>query len=168
MCKIKIGLDIDDTLLDFVGEYLKIFKSFNNEYLITKNVNKLRLNKRFWENLPKLRNIDFEPALYCTKRINPKSYTRNSLIKNGFPIKPIYQMYHQQGNKARMIKGRVDVFIDDSISNFKMMNNSGVMCLLITAEHNKNFKTNLRIDDLQYKTILNKYNEYKDNFNTVT
>ena len=168
MCKIKIGLDIDDTLLDFVGEYLKIFKSFNNEYLITKNVNKLRLNKRFWENLPKLRNIDFEPTLYCTKRINPKSYTRNSLIKNGFPIKPIYQMYHQQGNKATMIKGRVDVFIDDSISNFKMMNNSGVMCLLITTEHNKNFKTNLRIDDLQYKTILNKYNEYKDNFNTVT
>ena len=70
MCKIKIGLDIDDTLLDFVGEYLKIFKSFNNEYLITKNVNKLRFNKRFWENLPKLRNIDFEPTLYCTKRIN--------------------------------------------------------------------------------------------------
>jgi 5'(3')-deoxyribonucleotidase len=168
MCKIKIGLDIDDTLLDFVGEYLKIFKSFDNDHTITKNVNKLRLNKKFWENLPKLRSIDFEPTLYCTKRINPKSYTRNSLIKNGFPIKPIYQMYHQQGNKAVMIKGKVDVFIDDSISNFKMMNNSGVMCLLITTKHNKNFKTNLRIDNLQYETILNKYNEYKDNFSTVT
>ena len=36
---------------------------FNNDYIITKNVNKLRLNKRFWENLPKLRNIDFEPTL---------------------------------------------------------------------------------------------------------
>ena len=163
MQSIRIGLDIDDTLLDFVGEYLKLYKSFNNDRIITKNVNKLRHNKLFWENLPKLRDIDFDPVLYCTKRINPKTYTRNSLMKNGFPIRPIYQMYHQQGNKATMIKGRVDVFIDDSISNFKSMNNSGVFCLLITSEFNKNFKTHLRIDDLKYETILKKYNEYKNN-----
>ena len=82
MQSIRIGLDIDDTLLDFVGEYLKLYKSFNNDRIITKNVNKLRHNKLFWENLPKLRDIDFDPVLYCTKRINPKTYTRNSLMKN--------------------------------------------------------------------------------------
>ncbi len=50
-----------------------------------------------------------------------------------------------------------------AFGNFKSMNNSGVFCLLITSEFNKNFKTHLRIDDLKYETILKKYNEYKNN-----
>ena len=158
--KLRIGLDIDDTLVDFFGEYLKRFGNPKSDPQITKNVNKLKYDKKFWENLPKLRHIDFIPELYCTKRINPKSYTRNSLISNGFPIRPIYQMYYQHGNKATMIKGRVDVFIDDSISNFVKMNNSGVFCLLITAPNNEYFATDLRINDLNYETILEKYNQY--------
>lgn len=161
MNKLKIGLDIDDTLVNFYSEYLKIYGKPKNDYIITKNVNKLRYNKEFWENLPKLREIDFIPELYCTKRINPKIYTKKSLLNCGFPIRPIYQMYYQHGNKARMIKGRVDVFIDDSISNFEKMNNSGVFCLLITAPHNKGYETKLRIDDLKYETILEMYNYYK-------
>ena len=80
MQSIRIGLDIDDTLLDFVGEYLKLYKSFNNDRIITKNVNKLRHNKLFWENLPKLRDIDFDPVLYCTKRINPITDTGTTEI----------------------------------------------------------------------------------------
>lgn len=157
---IKIGLDIDDTLLDFYGQYLKKFGTPKSDPQITRNVNKLKKDKQFWENLPKLRDIDFIPELYCTKRINPKSYTRKSLINNGFPVRPIYQMYFQHGNKATMIKGRVDVFIDDSISNFVKMNNSGVFCLLITAPNNIHFETDLRINDLKYETILKKYNQY--------
>ena len=120
MNKLRIGLDIDDTLLDFWNEYLKQFGNPKEDRVITRNVYKLRRNKSFWENLPKLRDIDFEPELYCTKRINPKSYTRKSLINHGFPVRPIYQMYYQKGNKADLIKGRVDVFVDDSISNYEM------------------------------------------------
>lgn len=162
MTDLKIGLDIDDTLLDFFVEYLKVFRKPKSNSEITKNVYKLRKNKQFWENLPKLRDIDFIPELYCTKRISSKTYTRNSLKKHGFPIVPIYQMYYQHGNKATMIKGKTDVFIDDSVSNFQKMNKSGVFCLLIDAPHNKHIETNLRIFDLQYETILNKYNEFRE------
>ena len=80
-----------------------------NDYEITKNVNvyKLRNNKRppffLGKGLPVLRNeLDFEPHIYCTKRINSKIYTRNWIKKNNFPMKPIYQMYNQHGNKADM------------------------------------------------------------------
>ena len=136
MKKLKIGLDIDDTLLDFWTEYIKCFGNPKEDRVVTRNVYKLRKNRNFWENLPKLREIDFVPELYCTKRINSKVYTKRSLEKHGFPIRPIYQMYYQKGNKADLIKGRVDVFIDDSISNFEMLNKSGVRCLLIDAPHN--------------------------------
>ena len=70
-------------------------------------------------------------------------------------------MYYQKGNKADMIKGKVDIFIDDSISNFEMLNKSGVPCLLIDAPHNRNYNTSHRIYDLRYETILNKYKEWK-------
>jgi 5'(3')-deoxyribonucleotidase len=160
--RLKVGLDIDDTIVDFFGEYLKRFGTPKADHHITKNVQKLRKDKQFWENLPKLRDIDFIPTLYCTKRINSKAYTKNSLIKHGFPLAPIYQMYYQHGDKATMIKGKTDVFIDDSISNFQKMNKNGVFCLLITAPHNLNFETDLRIDDLNYETILNKYNQHNN------
>ena len=158
--KLRVGLDIDDTILDFFGEYLKKFGKPKSGPQITKNVNKLKKDKQFWENLPKLREIDFIPELYCTKRINSKIYTRKSLVNNGFPIRPIYQMYYQHGNKATMIKGRVDVFVDDSVSNFVKMNNSGVFCLLMDAPYNQSYSTDLRINDLNYETILEKYNQY--------
>lgn len=160
---LKVGLDIDDTLLDFMGSYIEVFGSPKSDPEITKNVYKLRKNKSFWENLKKIRNIDFIPELYCTKRINSKVYTRNSLKKHGFPIVNIYQMYYQHGDKSTMIKGKVDVFIDDSVSNFNKMNRSGVFCLLIDAPHNQHCQTDLRIFDLNYETILNKYNQYAIN-----
>ena len=34
-------------------------------------------------------------------------------------------------NKADFIKGRVDVFIDDSVSNFIAMNLAGVPCFVV-------------------------------------
>ena len=122
-----------------MGEYLKIFGQPKEDHHITKNVYSLRKNKKFWESLPKLRDIDFVPELYCTKRINSKRYTNINLSNLGFPKAPIFQMYYQHGNKSTMIKGKVDVFIDDSVSNFIKMNNSGMVCLLITAPHNQKF-----------------------------
>ena len=151
--KLRIGLDIDDTLVDFFGEYLKRFGNPKSDPQITKNVNKLKYDKKFWENLPKLRHIDFIPELYCTKRINPKSYTRNSLISNGFPIRPIYQMYYQHGNKADLIKGKCDVLIDDSISNVRMAIDSGLPALLIDRPHNQNDDPLFRIYSLDIDEI---------------
>lgn len=157
--RLKIGLDIDDTVGYFMQPYLNIFGIPKYDHEITRNVQKkLKYNKEFWENLP-VKNIpDFEVTLYCTKRVNPKTYTKNWLKKNGLPNAPIYQMYYQGGNKATMIKGRVDVFIDDSISNWKMLNDSGVPCLLMDSKENQHIETPLRIYSLNYSEIKRIYN----------
>lgn len=157
--KLRIGLDIDDVLVDFMGAYLKRFGKPKADHFITKNVYKMRKDKQFWENLPKLNDINFIPELYCTKRVCSKVFTKNSLMKCGFPKRNIFQMYYQHGNKADMIKGKVDLFIDDSVSNMTKMINSGIPCFLMDAPHNRYFNTVNRIYNLDYTTILNKYNE---------
>ena len=162
---LKVGLDLDDTLLDFWGEYVKLFNKPKDliDHNITKNVETLRKNKSFWENLPKMRDVNCNVVLYCTKRINSKNYTKNSLIKNGFPIKPIYQMLYQKGNKARLIKGRVDVFIDDSVSNVIAMNKAGIPTLLIDHPNNQKFDFPGRIYTLNQDEIERTYLKIKDN-----
>ena len=136
---LKIGCDIDDVLAEWYDTYFNRFGKPKNDSEITKNVfNVLRHDKNFWENLPVLNTLSFIPELYCTKRVNSKTYTKNWLKKNGFPMRPIYQMYYQKGNKADLIKGKVDVFIDDSISNVIQMNKAGVPCLLYDRPHNQN------------------------------
>lgn len=156
---LKIALDIDDTIADFLGLYWKVFGKPKKDSDITRNVYLLRKNSLFWENLPVLDRIDFVPHIYCTKRINPKIYTKNWLMKHDFPIKPIYQMYHQQGNKADMIKGRCDLLIDDSFSNVQKCIRSGLPALLITRPHNKHIDTKYRINTLKYSEIEQKYND---------
>lgn len=149
----RICLDIDDTIANWFDSYISIFGNPKSSYEITKNVRKLRYNKAFWESLPVLERINFEPHCYCTKRINPKSYTRNWLINNNFPIKPIYQMYYQKGNKATLIKGRCDVLIDDSIDNVLQAINSGLPSLLIDREHNQTEVPLFRIYSLDIDEI---------------
>ena len=82
---LRIGLDIDEVLCDFFNSYIKRFGTPKTDYEITKNVHrKLSTDRNFWLTLPKLRDIDFVPELYCTKRVNPKSWTKNWLHNNGF------------------------------------------------------------------------------------
>lgn len=156
---LRCALDIDDTLLDWWGAYKKKFPNsdFSNQALITRNVRKLQYDKEFWENLELLEAPNFDIHIYSTKRINPKSYTRNSLIKNGLPIKPIYQTYHQNGNKADIIKGRCDVLIDDSYNNVTKAIRSGLPALLIDRPHNQNVECEFRIYHLDYEEILDAY-----------
>ncbi len=152
---LKIALDLDDTIFDFFGEYKKRFPGKNNlvEYKITKNVVSLKNDKLFWENLPLLEKPNFEPCIYATKRINSKTYTRNCLNKYNLPLKPIYQMYYQHGNKANMIKGRCDVLIDDSITNVINAINSGLPALIIDRPHNQTESPLFRIYSLDIDEI---------------
>lgn len=153
---LKVAIDIDDTLSSFYDSYQKLFpgeKNMRNE-VITKNVYSLRNNKEFWTNLEVIDRPNFEPHIYATKRINPKSYTREWLIKNNFPDKPIYQTYYQLGNKADIIKGRCDVLIDDSPSNVYKCIKSGVPALLIDRPHNQEAGPLYRIYSLDIDEVL--------------
>lgn len=156
---LRIALDIDDTILDFLGYYQQFYPGERNmlEVNITKNVNLLRKNKQFWENLPLLEMPNFIPEIYATKRINSKVYTRNNFIKYNIPIRPIYQMVYQKGNKADIIKGKCDVLIDDSITNVKQAIASGLPALLIDRPHNQNGDPLFRIYSLDINEIYDSY-----------
>ena len=155
---LKIGLDIDDVLAEFMQVYLNRFGTPKQDSEITKNVqNVLCKDRLFWENLPVLNTLNFEPTLYCTKRVNSKTWTKNWLKINNFPNKPVYQVYYQKGNKAHYIKGKVDVFIDDSISNFVQMNLAGVPCLLYNKEYNQSWGPIGRVYSLDIDHITDTY-----------
>jgi uncharacterized HAD superfamily protein len=92
--------------------------------------------------------------------INPQqdgSPEKFFLAKYGLPIKPIYQMYYQHGNKADMIKGRCDVLIDDSIDNVMKAIKSGLPALLIDRPHNQNGDPVFRIYSLDIEEIKYAY-----------
>ena len=64
---LRIGLDIDDCLADFMGSYLERFGEPKRDYEITKNVQQVLIkDKQFWENLPVINTLDFVPELYCS------------------------------------------------------------------------------------------------------
>ena len=158
---IRIALDLDDTIFDFLGAYKEMFPGEKNmqEAKITKNVLSLRKDKHFWENLPLLEMPNFEPYIYATKRINSKTYTRNCLSRYGLPIKPIYQIYSQAGNKATIIKGRCDVLVDDSAYNCYQAMRVGFPAILITRPHNVNSDYPYRINRLDLEEILEVYKQ---------
>lgn len=160
---IKCGLDIDDTLCDFINPYLDRFGNPKNDYEITRNVENILKNDRdFWLTLPAINTLNFIPELYCTKRVNKKAWTKKWLSENDFPNKPVYQVYYQHGNKANYIKGRVDVFVDDSVRNFIQMNLSGVPCLLLDKEYNQDWGPIGRIYSLDKDEIEDTYYLFKD------
>ena len=165
MSYLKVISDIDDTLNYWLDHYRKWFDSKSNPEVmedsnITRNVWRLRHNRKFWLSVPVSQYPDFELVAYCTKRVNSKQITREWLELNGLPQIPIYQQIYQHGSKSKMIKGKCDVFIDDSVSNFIECNRNGVFTLLMDTPHNRWFETDLRIYSMSYNEILDKYNKY--------
>ena len=154
---LKIGLDLDDTCNFWMSEYLKLFPKDTQDSKITKNVRKLCYKKEWWLNLPIKHRPDFEVELFCTKRISPKQYSYQWLKGNDFPIAPIYQVLYQKDKKSRFIKGRVDCFIDDSISNCIELNQAGIPCLLMDSPYNQSYGPIGRVFSLDYEEIMDTY-----------
>lgn len=161
--KLKIGLDIDDTICDFMGPYLNRFGIPKKDSEITKNVSRILVKDRnFWMSLPVIHNPNFTPELYCTKRIHPKRWSKQFLLQNGIPSAPIYQILCQVSSKVPRVKGRVDVFVDDSISNFIDLNLNGIPCLLIDNKYNRQWGPVGRIYSLDKDEIEESYFLFKD------
>lgn len=162
MMKLKICLDLDDCIFDWRNAHEQKFNCVVSKLSfeeVNNQVFSCKKDKNFWSNLNLLERPDFEPVCYCTKRINSKVYTKTCLNKHNLPIKPIYQVYNQHDNKARFIKGRCDVLIDDSYDNVIQCIKAGVPAFLIERPHNKHIKTPYKVKKLQYKLIEEKYNE---------
>lgn len=161
---LRIGTDIDQVLCDFYGPYYNRFGQPKHEYDITRHVMRdLRTDKKFWLNLPLINRPDFEVALYCTSRVNRKAWNKQYIAKHGLPKAPLYQVYGYGNSKAPRIKGRVDVFIDDSVHNFIDLNKNGVRCILMDTPYNQYYDTPYRIYSLQLDEITKIYNTMVEN-----
>lgn len=159
----NIGLDLDDTCNYWYALYLQRFGQPKDDYEITRNVQRvLSKDRDFWLSLPVKHRPDFKVKLYCTKRVSKKAWTKKWLELNDFDDAPVYQVFSQTKNKADLIKGRVDVFIDDSISNFIQLNLSGVPCLLMDSEYNQSWGPIARIYSLEEDEIRYTYNMFME------
>ena len=159
---LRIGLDIDDVLADFWNGYCRYFNTDDNpemleDSIITRNVERvLKKDRNFWVNLEVVDFPNFVPELYCTKRVNNKAWTKEFLYVNGFPDRPVYQIHSQGKNKADLIKGKVDIFVDDSLRNVMQCNNSGVPTLLYHTERTEDFPL-FKVFSLDREEILETY-----------
>lgn len=167
LSSLRIGLDIDDTLADFINSYRHYFNTKKYPYRlsekhITRNVVRvLKFDRNFWINLPIKNVIDFIPELYCTARVCNKEWTKQWITQNGFPKRPVYQIFGHGVNKAKFIKGRVDIFVDDSLVNFTLLNQSGVPCLLLDTPYNQSWEYGGRVYSLNRNEILEEYFLFK-------
>lgn len=164
---LRIGLDIDDTLANFIDSYKEYFNTKKyphrlKDHNITKNVVRvLKFDRDFWINLPVKNQINFKPELYCTSRVCNKLWTKRWLQMNNFPNSPVYQIFGHGTNKAKLIKGKVDIFVDDSLINFTLLNLSGVPCLLLDTKGTKDWDYNGKIHSLNLNEILEEYFLFK-------
>lgn len=154
----RIGLDVDNVIADFDYGYINRFGKFPKcDWAITRNVNNILIKEReFWLNLPVLRLPNFTPKLFCSARVNNKRWTKQYLTNNGL-TSPLYQVPGYKLSKYPILKGRVDLFIDDSIKNFIDLNLKGIPCLLMDSKVNKFWGPIGRIYSLNIEEIMETY-----------
>lgn len=154
--RLNIGLDLDDTVFGFSVGYLKRFKKWPKyDWAITRNVvNILSKERDFWINLPVIRRPEgFVPKLYCSSRVNKKRWSKKAIEINDLPNSPLFQVPGYHIPKSKYIKGRIDVFIEDSPHQWVALNKAGIPCLLIDGDNNKEFGPILKIQSLDYDEI---------------
>ena len=108
-------------------------------------------------NLPVLNALEFTPRMFCSARVNPKRWTKQYLRDHSFPEAPLFQVPGYKLSKAKTLKGRCDVHIEDSIKNFLDLNRKGIPCLLYNNEVNKRLGPILRIYTLNEDEITDTY-----------
>lgn len=156
---LRISLDVDGVLADFETAYLKRFKKWpNKDWAITRNVANILIHERdFWLNLPVLNKVEFIPRMYCSARVNPKRWSKQYLRNNGFPEAPLYQVPGYKLSKAKTLKGRCDVHIEDSVKNFLDLNRQGIPCLIYNNSTNAYLGPILRIYTLNEDEITDTF-----------
>jgi uncharacterized HAD superfamily protein len=144
----KIGLDIDGVLADFVGHLMKISGNEGhipqhwNDPIIRDEFDKVKHDSSFWLTMPTLidrSEITFEPHCYITARSIAPAITQEWLDRNKFPKATLYCVNEGESKVEMAKKSGIDIFIDDSFSNFQELNNAGVFTYLYNAKYNKKY-----------------------------
>lgn len=167
MKKLKIYLDVDDVVADWVTTFCKKYNcplpnSWFDKNITVNRLNELKKNKSFWVNLPIKHRPNFKPNGFLSARSIPKKWTFEFMKLNG--ISGRTNIHHVPWNVSKINKLKqlqVDIFIDDKFETFKECHDNNIFCLLMDACHNKNIITPYKIYKLDIDEILNKYNKWK-------
>jgi hypothetical protein len=143
----RIGLDIDETVADFVKAYcnrysLPIPHCWNFDPLFSERIAELKEDRAFWLNLEPLikpEELPFEPAAYITSRVIPNEWTQEWLWSHGFPVAPVITVRRGESKAQHIQDLKLDWFCDDSFSTFSELNKQGICCFLIDAKHNQRY-----------------------------
>ena len=143
--QVRVGIDIDDVLADFLGAYCKKYNipmptAWLYDVEFAKRYEEIINDENFYRNLEMIvppENLPVEPTVYITSRDERlASATTDWLTKNGYPIAPIVFAK----DKLPICKEyELDVFIDDKYDTFLRLNNNDVFCYLFDAPHNQRY-----------------------------
>lgn len=146
----KIGLDIDEVLCDWIGGWCKyrgierptawyFDRGLLSEFEEMKN--KGVLDSFYLDLAPLISPLDlhFEPHCYITSRPVSTEITEEWLRIHGFPARPVFTTTPERTKLVIAQEQGVEIFVDDSFSNFYELNKGGVMCYLMDAPHNHRY-----------------------------
>ena len=151
--KLKIGLDIDGVLADFVGHLMKVSGNTDhspehwNDPVVRAEFDKFKSDPTFWAEIPPLigrLDVPFEPHCYITARSIDPTVTQGWLNKHLFPKAPLYCVGNGESKIEIAKKSGIDVMVDDSFSNFLELTNAGIFTYLYDAPYNRKYDVGYR------------------------
>jgi 5'(3')-deoxyribonucleotidase len=144
--QVRVGIDIDDVLADFLGGYCKRFNiplpsSWMYDSEFQERYEEIINDPDFYRNLGMItppENLPLEPVVYITSRdVRTRQATEEWLFKtNNYPVVPVV-FTNDKLSVAREYE--LDVFIDDRYDTFLKLNNNDVFCYLFDAPHNQRY-----------------------------
>jgi len=163
----KIGLDIDEVLADWVTAWMERFnikaqpESWYFDREIMARFEEMKKNgelDKFYLGLKPLikpSDLPFEPHCYITSRPVSTEITQKWLDMHNFPAVPVYTVDLRKSKAEVAKEAGINVFIDDSYSNFLNLNREGILTYLFDRKHNERFDVgHLRISSLKDLPII--------------
>jgi len=146
----KIGLDIDEVICDWVGDWTKyrsldIPSSWYFDRGMMEEFKKMekenRLDEFYLKLKPKYKGEDlpFEPHCYITSRPVSSEVSEKWLDQCGFPARPVFTTTKERTKVVIAKEQGIDIFVDDGYHNFMALNAAGICCYLYDAPHNQRY-----------------------------
>ena len=150
--QLKIGLDVDDVLADFIGAYSQKYgeqtpEFWNFDPQIKPRLEELKADKSFWMALRRKiepSQLQFEPHCYITSRNIPTEWTKEWLYANGFPHREVYTVGLDSSKVEAARESGIDLFVDDRYENYLELNKAGITTFLLDSAHNKRYNVGAR------------------------
>ncbi len=154
----RIGLDIDGVLADFVGGFLReaqlagmgdrfpksaeewVFHHPPDREAFDEIWEQIEGDRSFWLGLsPLMRpsDIPFEPALYCTARPIATEVTQAWLFAHGFPPSPVSTVPYGHSKLHSLKTNKIEAFVDDNLGNYDEITKGGIVCYLWDTPANR-------------------------------